>query len=194
MAERSKHTGDWSPLPKVTTVPIIVPVPESRTVVQAVFVERNSARQHVDDARKDALIIRKNSVQTMKSHRLKSPFVCNACDHRLRCRLRRMLYDAKYAQQQYEQMLSESRKGISLTEQELNRINDTITPLLKKGQSLPVICEHYRDELPVSDRTIYSYIDAGLLDARNIDLRRKLRRKERSGSQGRSKMPYRTQL
>ena len=44
-----------------------------------------------------------------------------------------MLYDAKYAQQQYEQMLSESRKGISLTEQELNRINDTIIPLLKKG-------------------------------------------------------------
>ena len=112
----------------------------------------------------------------------KSPFVCNACDHRLRCRLRRMLYDAKYAQQQYEQILSESRKGISLTEQELNRINDTITPLLKKGQSLPVICERYRDELPVSDRTIYSYIDAGLLDARNIDLRRKLRRPERKKS------------
>ena len=112
--------------------------------------------------------------------------------------MRRMLYDAKYAQQQYEQMLSESRKGISLTEQELNRINDTIIPLLKKGQSLPVICERYRDELPVSDRTIYSYIDAGLLDARNIDLRRKLRRperkKERPGSQGRPKMPYRTQL
>ena len=112
----------------------------------------------------------------------KSPFVCNACDHRLRCRLRRMLYDAKYAQQQYEQRLSESRKGISLTEQELNRISDTITPLLKKGQSLPVICERYRDELPVSDRTIYSYIDAGLLDARNIDLRRKLRRPERKKS------------
>ena len=112
----------------------------------------------------------------------KSLFVCNACDHRLRCRLRRMPYDAKYAQQQYEQMLSESRKGISLTEQELNRINDTITPLLKKGQSLPVICERYRDELPVSDRTIYSYIDAGLLDARNIDLRRKLRRPERKKS------------
>lgn len=96
--------------------------------------------------------------------------------------MRRMLYDARYAQQQYEQMLSESRKGISLTEQELNRINDTITPLLKKGQSLPIICERYRDELPVSDRTIYSYIDAGLLDARNIDLRRKLRRPERKKS------------
>ena len=93
-----------------------------------------------------------------------------------------MLYDARYAQQQYEQMLSESRRGISLTEQELDRIKDTISPLLKTGQSLPVICERYRDELPVSDRTIYSYIDAGLLDARNIDLRRKLRRPERKKS------------
>lgn len=112
----------------------------------------------------------------------KSPFVCNPCDHRLRCRLRRMLYDAKYAQEQYEKILSESRRGISLTEQELNRINDTVSPLLKKGQSLPTICERYRDELPVTDRTIYSYIDAGLLDARNIDLRRKLRRPGRKKS------------
>ena len=112
----------------------------------------------------------------------RSPFVCNPCDHRLRCRLRRMLYDAKYAQEQYEKTLSESRRGISLTEQELNRINDTVSPLLKTGQSLPTICERYRDELPVTDRTIYSYIDAGLLDARNIDLRRKLRRPERKKS------------
>lgn len=95
---------------------------------------------------------------------------------------RRMLYDAKHAQEKYEQTLSESRRGISLTEEELNRINDTISPLIKKGQSVPVICETHRDELPVSDRTIYSYIDAGLLDARNIDLRRKMQRPERKKS------------
>lgn len=112
----------------------------------------------------------------------KSPFVCNACDHRLRCRLRRMLYDAKYAQEQYEKTLSESRRGIAMTEQELEQINDTVSPLLKKGQSLSTICERYRDELPVTERTLYSYIDAGLLDARNIDLRRKLRRPERKKS------------
>lgn len=93
-----------------------------------------------------------------------------------------MLYDAKYTQEQYEKTLSESRKGISLTEQKLDQINGTISPLLKKGQSLPTICARYRDDLPVTDRTIYSYIDAGLLDARNIDLRRKLRRPERKKS------------
>ena len=35
---------------------------------------------------------------------------------------------------------------------------------------------------PELERTIYSYIDVGLLDARNIDLRRKLRRPERKKS------------
>ena len=112
----------------------------------------------------------------------KSPFVCNACDCRMRCRLRRMIYDAKYAQEKYEEKLSESRKGISLTEEELNAINKTVSPLLKKGQSVSVICETHRDELPVSDRTIYSYIDAGLLDARNLDLRRKVQRPKRKKS------------
>lgn len=112
----------------------------------------------------------------------RSPFVCNACDRRLRCRLRRMIYDAKHAQEQYESTLSESRRGISLTEQELDGINDLITPLIRQGQSVPVICENHRAELPVSDRTIYSYIEAGLLDARNMDLRRKMRRPERKKS------------
>lgn len=112
----------------------------------------------------------------------RSPFVCNACDHRLRCRLRRMPYDAKHAQEQYESTLSESRKGISLTEAELDGINDLVSPLIKQGQSLPVICENHRAELPVTDRTIYSYIEAGLLDARNLDLRRKTRRPERKKS------------
>lgn len=112
----------------------------------------------------------------------KSPFVCNACSHRMRCRFRRMLYDAKYAQEQYEKTLSESRRGISLTEQELNQINNLLSPLIKQGQSISVICANHRDELPVTDRTIYAYIDAGLLNARNIDLRRKLRRPERKKS------------
>lgn len=52
------------------TVSTIVPVPESQTAVRDAFVGRNSARQHVDDVRKDALIIRKSSVQITKSRRL----------------------------------------------------------------------------------------------------------------------------
>lgn len=88
----------------------------------------------------------------------KSPFVCNACDHRLRCRFQRMLYDTKYVQEQYELCLSESRHGISLAEEELDQINEIISPQIQQGQSLPAICSQHRAELPVTDRTIYSYI------------------------------------
>ena len=124
----------------------------------------------------------------------RSPFVCNPCERRLCCRLRRMLYDAKYAQEQYEKTLSESRRGISLTEQELNRINDTISPLLKKGQALSTICERYRDELSVTDRTIYSYIDArpdGCQEYRPAPQAEEARKEEkRPGSPGGPEMPY----
>lgn len=71
----------------------------------------------------------------------------------------------------------------SCSEQKLNRINDTIIPLLRKSQSLPVICERNRDELPVSDRTTYFYI--GKTAQTGME-------KERSGSPGIPEMPYRT--
>ena len=67
-----------------------------------------------------------------------------------------MLYHAKRAQEQYENLLSESREGISLSEAEPDQVNGIVSPLLKQGQSLPAICESQWDGLPVSGRTIYS--------------------------------------
>ena len=107
------------------------------------------------------------------------PYVCNGCDKRQKCRLRRMLYDAKTAQEDYETKLSESRKGISLTEEELIRLNDFVSPKIKAGLSIPMICETFRDEIHLSDTTLYSYIESGLLEAKNIDLRRKVSRPKR---------------
>ena len=52
------------------TASTIVPVPEFQTAVRDAFVGRSSARQLVDDVRKDVLIIRKSSVQITKSRRL----------------------------------------------------------------------------------------------------------------------------
>ena len=90
-----------------------------------------------------------------------------------------MLYDAKTAQEDYETKLSESRKGISLTEEELIRLNDFVSPKIKAGLSIPMICETFRDEIHLSDTTLYSYIESGLLEAKNIDLRRKVSRPKR---------------
>lgn len=112
----------------------------------------------------------------------RTPYTCNGCSNRMKCRLRRMLYDAQTAQEQYENLRSESRKGISLTEAELVDLNDFVTPKIKAGLSVPMICSTFRDQVPVSDTTLYSYIESGLLEARNIDLRRKVSRPKREKS------------
>ena len=54
-----------------------------------------------------------------------------------------------------------------------------MSPLLKKGQSIAHIYASHADEIACSRRTIYSYIDRGIFQARNIDLRRKVVYKQR---------------
>ena len=109
---------------------------------------------------------------------LKPPYVCNGCKERGNgCHLSKRLYDAEYAHKMYKHTLSDSRSGISLTEDELQHIAETVIPLLKKGISLPVAYAAYADSMPVSERTLYDYIDKGVFDAGNLDLRRKVRRK-----------------
>jgi IS30 family transposase len=109
---------------------------------------------------------------------LKPPYVCNGCKERGNgCHLAKQLYDAECAHKDYKTTLSESRAGISLTESELNFIADTVIPLIKNGVSLPVAYSAYADRMPVSERTLYDYIDKGVFDAGNLDLHRKVRRK-----------------
>lgn len=109
----------------------------------------------------------------------KPPYVCNGCADRggNNCLLQTRLYNAEYAQNMYKHTLSDSRSGISLSKEEFKFIEDNIIPLIRNGVSVPVAYESYADRMPVSIRTLYEYIDKGCFDARNIDLRRKVRRK-----------------
>lgn len=110
----------------------------------------------------------------------KPPYVCNGCDVRMRCKLERHLYDAKNAQKEYESIRSESRQGIAITPAELKRIDGIISPLVKQGQSIHMICVNNSDNIMLDEKTIYNYIDAGLLSVDNIDLPRKVRYRTRS--------------
>lgn len=58
--------------------------------------------------------------------------------------------------------------------EELEELNQLVSPLIKKGQPLTHIYAEHKDELPVSQRTLYNYIDAGMLSIGNLDLRRKV--------------------
>ncbi|MDO5398700.1 MAG: IS30 family transposase, partial [bacterium] len=117
-----------------------------------------------------------NKYVPVKCNRLnKPPYVCNGCKDYRNCRLEKSVYDAKYAQKEYTSVLVESRSGINADESDISRLGNIINDLISQGQSLHHICANHSDELMISERTLYRYIDMGLFKSRNIDLPRKVR-------------------
>ncbi len=111
---------------------------------------------------------------------LKAPFVCNGCDKpRHRCSIQtKYYYNAKAADRLYHERLVESRSGVNLTIQELHKLDEIVKPLILQGQSPYMIVTNH-PELNLSVKTLYNYIDQGLLLTRNIDLKRKVKFKPR---------------
>lgn len=111
------------------------------------------------------------------------PYVCNACYDKRSCTRDRFVYSAKHAQSYSKRRRSESRKGIRLSAEEKLTLDELLTKLIQQGQPLAHIYAQHSDEIPVSLRTLYNYIDSGEFTIRNIDLRRKTtyRRRKRTG-------------
>ena len=107
--------------------------------------------------------------------REKPPYVCNGCKKLTTCSMEKALYNAQLAQKEYKEIQRESRTGICADEQEIRRINELISPLLKKGQSIHNICVNHMSEIMHSEKSIYKYVDMSLFSAKNIDLPRKVR-------------------
>ena len=107
-----------------------------------------------------------------------SPYVCNGCVQN-RCRRERKYYKATSAQRGYESVLKDSRSGFNVTAEQLKLIDQKISPLLKQGLSPYHVAQTLKSELPVSESTIYRMVNSTKLDARNIDLINKVKRKER---------------
>ena len=105
----------------------------------------------------------------------KPPYVCNGCSSRPLCTLKKQFYHAEIAHEEYLGLLSDARKGISLSEDELRHIDGIVSPLIRQGQSPHHICVTNKDTLMVSERSLYRLVDAGLISAKNIDLPRKVR-------------------
>lgn len=103
------------------------------------------------------------------------PYVCNGCEQLHVCTLEKRFYRAKDAQEEYEQVRSESRSGFNLCEEELKQLDSVISPLLRNGQSLHHILANNRDIISCCEKTAYIYADNGLFSARNIDMPRKVR-------------------
>ena len=121
---------------------------------------------------------------------LKSPHVCNGCDKYNKCKLERRLYKAIKAQKEYDTMLVDKRTGFDLTESQIKEINERVTPLIKAGHSPYAISIELDDELPCSQSTLYRLIEKCKLDARNIDLYEKVKRKPRKHNNINNKDAY----
>lgn len=106
---------------------------------------------------------------------LSPPYVCNGCPSLPKCSLEKAFYQPAAAHQDYLDTLSETRQGISLSSEELQRIDAILSPAVRKGQSIHHIWLHNKDSLMVSETTLYRLISYNLFSVRNIDLPRKVR-------------------
>jgi len=100
------------------------------------------------------------------------PYVCNRCEMLSTCPEQRYLYDAAHAQKAADVRASAARCGIDADAQRLAALDDLITPLVLKGQSIYHIWNNHRDEIRLSPATLYHYFDLGLFTATRAHLPR----------------------
>jgi IS30 family transposase len=93
--------------------------------------------------------------------------------------MERRVYSSKYADDDYRRTLVESREGINQTPESIQRMNDIVTPLIRKGQSIGHIYATHAEEIGCSRKTLYEYIAQGVFDVGNLDMRRVVRYKKR---------------
>ena len=109
------------------------------------------------------------------------PYVCNGCKYKHHCTLTKHFYDAAYAYNEYLSNLSESRSGVVIYQDEIDNLNNILTPLIKEqNQSIHQALLNNKNKIMFSEKTIYKYIDLGVLNVRNIDLPRKVRFRKRT--------------
>ncbi|WP_239461090.1 hypothetical protein [Faecalicoccus acidiformans] len=109
----------------------------------------------------------------------RSPGACNGCSSFRTCRYDKYIYDPEDAQDNYRETLIDSRSGVDLTVSQALEIGKIIKPLLDQKQSPYIIIQNH-PELAISEKTLYNYIENGVLKCAGItslDLRRQVSRR-----------------
>jgi IS30 family transposase len=117
-----------------------------------------------------------------------SPYVCNGCGKIGYCTYDRYTYMATYAQNTHDEVLVSSREGINMEPEDVQALDDLISPLIKQGQPIGHVIATHSSEIGCSRSTVYNYIDQGVLTARNIDLPRRVKYKPRKKSSKEQKL------
>lgn len=123
----------------------------------------------------------------------KPPYTCDCCstEEQKKCKKTHAYYTAHRANTAHHKSIKTAHSGIRKDPKELEEIGKLIKPLILKGQSLNHICTTHADEIGVSERTLYKYIDQGVFDVRNIDLPKKVVYKKRKERKVLTRMEYR---
>lgn len=100
------------------------------------------------------------------------PYVCNGCKQEPDCVLRKRYYLHTPAHKNYRKLLVESRVGANISEGELLALDELISPLVKRGQSVHHVLANNPDGFSLHEKTVYRYIAGGLLQAKNGDMPR----------------------
>lgn len=119
------------------------------------------------------------------------PYVCANCKMQKGCKKNKSYYSAHKAHASHCKSLRVAHSGVRKTPDELREIANIIEPLIAKGQSLHHICATHGDELGISERTLYNYIDQNVFKVRNIDLPKKVVYRQRRPVKVLTKMEYR---
>ncbi|MBR3600812.1 MAG: IS30 family transposase [Lachnospiraceae bacterium] len=106
--------------------------------------------------------------------------LCNGCHQLNVCHFEKKLYKATIADKEYRETLVERRNGFDLTYEQIELINNQVSPLIKKGQSPYHIKQALGNELSISESTLRRMISGNELDVRQIDLKEAVRRKVRN--------------
>ena len=107
---------------------------------------------------------------------------CNGCKSKSGCRKERYTYYARKADGSYKEVKSNARKGIYLTPEEVYIINSTLTPLIKKGQTINHLYINHPDILDFSKPSFYNYVNNGVFEFGPLDFLRIVKYKKRKNS------------
>lgn len=100
------------------------------------------------------------------------PYVCNGCREKNRCTLKKQFYVHDVADKSYRKLLVASRFGANITEAERLFLNERIYSGTQKGQSVHHILSSDGDQITVGEKTVYRYINGGLLRIKRGDMPR----------------------
>lgn len=120
----------------------------------------------------------------------KPPYICNGCPKQKTCKKEHAYYTAHRANAEYLHNLKDSRTGIRTSPDKLVEISEIISPLILKGQSINHIIASHGDEIGLSEKTLYNYIDSNAFNIKNYDLPKKVTYRQRRPKKVLTKIEY----